>query len=367
MKKYFFIALISLLLSSCGNDDSYRISGKYPGAENGTMVYIALMDEMFTDVDSAVVQNERFEFAGRQDTAAMRMLFSSVPLVGGPFVLENGDIDIRINNRGMLRGGTSLNDDLQQYLTDKERVSYEPTLEFLAENRNGIGKEQADSLRMEIDAARARFGNTMAHLISKNIDNCLGAFLILQSENFLNAQSLNLLMDSVPDKFRDKRFNMTHAKVKAEIERLNRAAATAVGAKYVNFELPDDSGCMVLFSDIVERSKYTLLDFWASWCIPCRQELPEIKSIYRDFAKHGVSLVSVSLDDDSDCWKDAVNELAMDWCQLCDPAGGSMELAAAYGVNTIPNYVLVDSEGTIVLRSLRASDMVLKLREIFRQ
>ena len=359
------VSLLCTLLLSC-SIDGYKIDGRFPDAPDGTVVYMSLFDEELTVVDSAVVENGKFEFAGDIQEPEIRMLFSYAAMCGGPVVLEQGRVKALLKDN-LYRSGTYLNDDLQQFISDRDRVDYAMLCYNNAANGDDfINIAVVDSLRRMVDAAQIQFGETMPRLISKNIGNCLGVYLIMNSASSLSVDALSSLLPLVPERFRDKRYAMLADVVNNAVLSQERAAATSVGGVYVNFELPDIDGRNILFSNIVDNSRYTLLDFWASWCPPCRQEMPEIKKIYDEFGKKGLSVVSLSLDSDNGVWREAVASLAMNWTQLCEPSAGSAEVASAYGVETIPLLLLIDSKGRIIARSASAADIYDKLKELYR-
>ena len=109
-----------------------------------------------------------------------------------------------------------------------------------------------------------------------------------------------------------------------------------------------------------------MIDFWASWCGPCRREMPVVVEAYKNFKAKGFGIVGVSLDEDLDKWKKAITDLNITWPQMSDLKGWQCEGAKLYGVRGIPATVLVDQEGTIVARDLRGDDLGKKLGELMK-
>lgn len=364
LKKIFICGALTAFVA-CGNG-GYEISGEYPSAADGTMVYLANIDADFTKTDSAVVKGGRFSFTGRQDTPVVRMILSSIALDGGPVVVENGNIDVQIK-KGFRRKGTPLNNDMQRFFSERAKMArgIELVGNYLIAN-SALTDAQRDSLQGVVAEARTSFVAMLQKSIGDNVNNALGAFLLTQSEEYFTPQELHSIMSMVPENLRDERFNAMYARVKIEVENSMRAFATAVGCPYINFELPDVNGKQVLLSNIVNANKYTLLDFWASWCIPCRQEAPVLKKIAADYGKRGVAIVSVSLDSSHEEWKEGVSSLGLGWTQLCSPAGGSAEAAAAYGISSIPMLILIDAEGNIVMRGEPAYRVAQQLEELMK-
>lgn len=355
MNKYKMSVLLLPLLAACGTPDGYKIKGEYPDAKDGTKVYMTMLDEEFTYIDSALVVDGEFEFSGRQDTPVVRMLVSSIAPTGGPVVLENGNIEVALLGSGCHRRGTPLNDDLQRYTAERLRMSaaVDAVAGRIADGK-AVSAAEGDSLRNVIANKKGEFVAVLQDVIGGNMGNALGAFLLTQSESFFTPAEMYGLMSQVPEHLHDTRFKAMQSRVKDAVERKTMAMFTSPGSQYINFELPDVNGKHTLFSDIVNKNRYTLLAFWASWSPECRQELPAIRDINDRYADKGVAVVSLSLDSSTDEWKEAVGSLGMTWTQLCSPSGGSAEVAAAYGVESIPALLLIDDKGKIVLRDMPA-------------
>lgn len=360
-----FLLLIVLFIASCSGD-KYRIKGSYEGAADGTKLYITAIDEFFTPIDSAVVRDGLFSFSGKADTPVVRMLISSVELDGGPIVIENGRTDVILGN-GMRRGGSTLNKQLQHFYDKRDVMGrrMESIIDFI-NGTPSMTASQRDSIQLCVAAAKADFVEMLQRTIGGNMDNALGAFLLTQSEDYFSPDEIYSLMSMVPRHLHDKLFVAMYERVKDEASRKMRAMATSVGGTYINFELPDADGNKVLLSDIITKNRYTLLDFWASWCAPCRQEMPVIRKIYNDYKKSGVAVVSLSVDSSIEEWKEGISSLGMQWVQLCDVAGGSAEVASAYGVERIPTLILIDSEGKIIMRGEPAVRVAERLSELLK-
>lgn len=359
MKRVVLNVMLLVLLASCGAD-GYKIKGKFSGVPDGTKVYMSLVDGELTEVDSTVVNNGWFEFSGKQDVPSMRMIYSYASINGGPVVLENGVINVLIKDK-FYRTGTPLNEELQRYISCEEDVLQQSTVIGVLERMAGVNPLRLDSLKSVAEISRTKFVKTVYEIIDNNVDNALGVFVMTKSGDILPPQVLDALMSSVPGYLRNERYEELYSQVKIELDNIKRAELTAVGKYYFDFELPDIFGKKVIFSDIVKKSKFTLLNFWASWCPSCRMEIPKIKRLFNTYAQNGFATVSVSLDDDAELWHDAIDALKMNWVQLCDPSRGSTELAFAYGVKSVPTLLLIDRDGKIIMRSNTIDDMMAKI------
>ena len=134
--------------------------------------------------------------------------------------------------------------------------------------------------------------------------------------------------------------------------------ATALGATAPNLQLPDTTRKL---QRLYANSGYTLIDFWASWCIPCRKENPELVTVFQKFHPSGFSITSVSLDMNEPSWKKAILQDRLPWQHLNDFRSWSGEAVRLYGIKTIPMNFLVDANGSILAKNLSPAQLEAEL------
>lgn len=164
-------------------------------------------------------------------------------------------------------------------------------------------------------------------------------------------------------------YNLLGPKAKASAsgkrlaERLAVLKRSAIGEPMLNFTQNDVNGKPVSFSDF--KGKYVLVDFWASWCGPCRAENPNVLKAYNTYKDKNFTVVGISLDDKGDNWKKAIKDDGMPWTQLSDLKGWKNEVSTYYGIMGIPSTLLIDPQGKIIAKDLRGEILNKKLEELF--
>lgn len=148
------------------------------------------------------------------------------------------------------------------------------------------------------------------------------------------------------------------------VERLNLLKRSVIGSKILEFTLNDENGKAINFSDF--KGKFVLVDFWASWCGPCRAENPNLLKAYNAYKDRNFTIIGISLDQNADKWKKAITEDQMPWTQLSDLKGFDNQLSAYYGIRAIPRNLLIDPHGKIVAKDLRGEELGKKLTELLK-
>ena len=192
--------------------------------------------------------------------------------------------------------------------------------------------------------------------IPTHLDSYITYDMVSQKAVVINPDTFEPIFNKLSDRLKNS------DEGKALQERIIIAKRTNIGKAIMDFTQNDVNGKPFTLSSL--KGKYILLDFWASWCGPCRSESPFILKAYNKFKNKNFEVVAVSLDDDREKWIKAIEQDGMPWIQLSDLAGVQNKVAVQYGVRAIPQNFLINPEGKIVAKDLRGEDVEKKLSEL---
>ena len=362
-KIVYLFAAGAMALAACSNEPAYKISGTIENVADGEYVFLQeAKGRELIKLDSAVVTAGAFEFNGRQDVAVNRYITYTPKEGRGPrvdFFLENGNITVAMGEVTSVTG-TPNNDIYQNIKTETSALNKEMSALYKKYMDESSTQEQKAEFEKQYNELENKQNEFVYNAIDANITNPVGLYLFPSyASKFDLAKQKDLAAKIPAEQLSEERI----AKIVKRIEVLEK---TAVGQQFTDFTLPDPEGNPVKLSDIISQNKYTLIDFWASWCGPCRREMPNVIAAYKEYNKKGFGIVGVSLDNDAAAWKKAINDMGMTWAHMSDVKGWQCEGAALYGINAIPATVLVAQDGTIVARDIRGEAIKEKLAELLK-
>jgi peroxiredoxin len=210
----------------------------------------------------------------------------------------------------------------------------------------------------EVQKLSAATDQKVKDFVKNNPASWVTPLFLAQLMGSLPAEEMDTLVSALDPK-------LTVTPYVSEIKKqLDVQRKLAIGQVAPDFTQNDPDGKPVKLSDVYAASKYTLIDFWAAWCGPCRQENPNIVAVYKDFKNKGFTVFGVSLDQDRERWLKAISDDKLTWTQVSDLKYWQNEAAALYSVRSIPANVLVDQTGKIMDKNLRGEDLRKKLAEL---
>ncbi len=362
MKIKLLIPVLILLLSSCSvKHDGYYIKGKIDGLENGLAILQRRDQNKFIPIDSARIKNGKFTLEGKINEAQMCYIKVNDTLPPIRLMLENVTYSIKadIDNLGNPNiKGSALQDKIDQY--NALVKPYEDRLDSIYYYIQYAGKNTStgflDSLNGVFNAIELKEKDVSKQFIINNSNTIIGPYILWGTV----AYELNLTeMMELSSKFNPSLDSTIYVKqIKNYIQTLTRVRN---GEMFTNISLPDTSGTMTSLASV--RGKFTLIDFWASWCKPCRQDNPGLSKIYNHFKAKGFEIFGVSLDNDEQAWKKAIREDGLKWIQVSDLKGWQSAGVKLYGVRAIPHTILINPLGQIMEKDLSLN----KLQSILTQ
>ena len=345
---------VVLALTAC-HSNTYKISGAVEGLNDGDTLFITNDLQTGIPTDTLIVKDGKFELSGETDSTYLCMVYSEKRNeVNAPFFIEPGNISIKlVETPGMSRvGGTRCNEQWQE-LNDSV-MSIGKEINRIAEHiyGNTIDEMEQQKGMEQIEKLNQRFSAIVVKTTEKNIKNEFGYFLLTYyPEELIDNQTRMKLIDKLPDE-KQKR-----PAIQEMLVNLKQAAESAEGMTIKNFTQPGLDGTPLSLLGEVAKSKITVIDFWASWCGPCRQEMPFMLELYGKYKNKGLNIIGISLDEDSDAWKAATQQLNIPWIQMSDLKGWENTIAKHFCVNSIPHTIVVDQKGKILKRGLRGEKL----------
>jgi peroxiredoxin len=190
----------------------------------------------------------------------------------------------------------------------------------------------------------------------------MGTHLVaLWATNFLPAEKELALLEEIGERFRKAKPN--HPQVKPFLENLKRLKGVSIGSEAPEIALPTPAGPIMRLSDL--RGKYVLIDFWASWCGPCRRENPNVIKTYATYKDKGFEIFGVSLDQEKTAWINAIAKDQLTWPHVSDLQYWNSVAAQAYQVSSIPMTFLLDPQGKVIAKGLRGDSLNQYLANLF--
>lgn len=350
-------AAMAVLMAACTEkapQDTFTLNGTVDGLANGDT--LLLTDANGAAVDTIIVKDGSFSYTGAADTVMRYALnvakddFNSLM-----FLSEPGTINMLLSAKPFESkvSGTVANDALQQ-LMDATNPCYEKLheIELVAYSDTVLDHAAQWALTQRYEQLYTEVENKMKEAARQNIGNELGYMLVVEFiDEQENAALLQELIDAMPQQYRQRQ------PVVELTARLQATKATDVGQRLPDFTMPTPEGESLNIMTEVQKHQVTVLDFWASWCGPCRREMPFMKELYADYKDKGLGIVGISLDDDGDAWGQAISDLKIEWPQMSDLEGWNCAAAQLFSVTAIPYVVVVDAQGNIISKGLRGEPL----------
>jgi peroxiredoxin len=363
MRNVFAIFVFALAAFSCQSaKDEFSIKGSISGVDKGKVYLMKLAGNQPVPVDSSVISGGNFTFKGKMEIPDMRILRLDKQDYFAQFFLGNNKITIT-TSKDSLRNtkitGSPTQDVFNIYVAEMEKLSKD--VKALQDKFQGAmavnNTDAANKAKIDYQAMIDNNKVYTKNFIKEHSNSVVAAFILLQYATQLDESELAEMVGKFAPEIDKSEYV---AQLKALIQEQKK---TAIGVVAPDFTMNDTEGKPVKLSSL--KGKVVLVDFWAAWCGPCRQENPNVVKIYQQYHSKGFEILGVSLDRTKEDWLKAIKDDNLTWIHVSDLQYWQNAAARLYGVNAIPQSFLLDKDGKIIGKGLRGEELAKKLMEIF--
>ena len=376
MKQVIFF-LLAVTLLSCKSEkqvsSGYTINVTAPGIYNGMRAYLKTTDEkgQLFNKDTAVVLDEKFAFDGVRTIPTLEYLFIDGQNGYLPLIIENGDIHIEIYKDSLYTSkilGNTSNNDYYNYRIEEKKLN-DRLRQFNNEfnQANSIGSPEKETIYKSITDTKEALSNLPFEYITKNEDSYLALILMGNAlgNTVIPIEKVESQFNKLSEHLKSTPFGVqVRDFMEMKKQQVLMEQATQIGNVAPNFSATTPEGKQLSLNEI--KGKVTIIDFWASWCGPCRRENPNVVETYKAYHDKGLEIISVSLDNEGqkDKWVKAIVDDNMTWYHVSNLKSWQDPIAKLYGVQSIPATFILDENGKIVAKNLRGPDLGAKIAEL---
>lgn len=370
MKKLTLV-FVALGLVSC---NKYKIEGTVNDVKDGAKVFLVTSNEMGGPVptDTVEVKGGKFEFEGKAEFPEIAFITTENQNQGNvPLVLENGSIEVNYDTKDPLKSfvnGTDNNDLYAKFNNDNKDI-IKKAKKINDDNILVLTKKpETDDDRAKLQVVMNQFNELQKEMdvrskkfIKENPESFVTVLLVenLFFKGVFTGEECKKIYDTFPDKLKNTKSGKSIKKF-LDVKLANEKSLNAKATKDFSAKTPDGKTVTLKQS----MGKVTIIDFWASWCAPCRQENPNVVKIYNEFHAKGLNIVGVSLDEDASKWKAAIEKDQLTWTQVSNLKGWKDPIAKQFDVNEIPKTFILDEKGNVVAQNLKGEELRAKIKEL---
>jgi len=378
MKIYLFTFLTISTLFSCNkstelSENEYEVTVKADGVFDGLRAYLKTNENPRNPIatDTAIVYNGSFTFKGQIEGTEMRSL--TIDGVNGQttLLLEAGNIEVVVYKDSIYK--STVKGSFNNAVFNDYKKQYKDKIDDLTFLKRSLTESQTDpiisnSLKKEMDSLAIEFKNFGFNFIKANTN---ADFSLLLLNSVIDQKGFDLTLaseayDQIDNSVKIKTTNnqIISNRIKTKIKSAKKSELVMIGKIVPNFSAPNPQGKLIELNKI--KGKVTIIDFWASWCKPCRVENPNLVKLYNEYHSKGLEIISVSLDREAqkDFWIKAIEKDQLNWYNISNLKFWQEPIAKLYGVNSIPATFIIDENGILIAKKLRGAQLDQKIKEL---
>lgn len=365
MKKLLFaVVAISVLFAACDTQKKYELSGKIEGQSEGKIYLNIEKDRELVKIDSADLVNGVFKLEGSVVVADLYYLQIDDKRGAIPVFLENAPISVEANMENLREAKVtgSVSQDLNNSFVAKMsgfKAKQEPIVTAYKKAMSEKDEAGAEKAIKEYETLEAEKVEIVKSFVKENSNSVVASFIAQRNLlNKIEVSEMEVLYNAFGE---DVKASRSALAIKSKLDILKNIA---VGQPAPDFTLNTPEGTPMSLSSL--KGKVVVIDFWASWCGPCRRENPHMVEIYNELSSKGVEFLGVSLDENKDKWLKAIEDDGLIWKHVSDLKGWDSVAGKLYGINGIPATVLIDQNGNIVAHKVFGEELKAEIEKLLK-
>ena len=353
LKIVMFVFSLFLVSTTFGEGKKFTINGKIPEMPSGRMIVITQLVDRVDTLGQGDIHGGKFVVEGEMNEPCVALIYVEGYGGGFVFILDSDapyEMELFQSGKSVIKGG-KLQSELIAYqgIVAEENEKIKAVRTKLEEARNAKHYRTASELQKKLEQAMAEAQTRLGKVVERNKDNVFAAYIQTAGMERMDLNRLKECYESLSDK---AKMTGPGRLVAARIQALEGVDVNAVAP---NFTLQTPEGKDVSLYDV--KGKLKIIDFWASWCGPCRMENPNMVKLYAAFRDKGLAVVSVSLDEKKDKWTEAIQKDGLTWLHLSDLKGWKGEVVKLYNIDGVPTIFVLDENNRIVAKNLRGEKL----------
>lgn len=385
MKKYILFFAVAGMIVSCNQlaENEFEITGKIDKSLDGKNVILEKQGGMmgFVPVDTAKIENGKFIFKGTVTDPALHVLNVDGMVGKTEIILEHGEINLDVDKDSIFktkRGGTFNNEKLDEYYTGINTMRRE-MMDFQKKNKDAMMKAYQSNDTVAMNKLNKKYSELSKKMqenavdfVEKNPKAYISILLIkqmvaMQAKPIAELKKYYDKLDADLKKTKEAKellelINNNGMPAPMAPQSQEGKAAAQPGKQAAGFNAPNPDGKNVTLKESL--GKVTIVDFWASWCGPCRKENPNVVALYNRYHAKGLNIIGVSLDDNKESWKKAIAADNLAWTHVSNLKKWDEPIAKLYSVESIPATFILDAKGNIVAENLRGAELEAKVKTL---